>query len=150
MVVRMYIGSETDAASGGGRYIKNRYVLLKTDYCLLLNEPGLYAFLEPSFRELSKVTNEMIDPYDHAIFGGDNLLILEQTIQKAIELVREQPESWDVIVEWTTRKFLWLVFQDKPVYVKADRGCYLEQLLEAHELVRKAAKDDQLIICVGD
>ncbi|BCM92447.1 hypothetical protein IAD21_04327 [Abditibacteriota bacterium] len=61
-------------------------------------EEGYYWFLYPLFQQLQKRTGQFVDQYGVAIFGGDNLDSLANTIAAARQLTENHPEEWDVVV----------------------------------------------------
>jgi hypothetical protein len=63
-----------------------------------LEDDGYYWFLYPLFEKLERLTTQLIDLYDSAVFSGARLDDLENTVEQARALVAGQPERWRVHV----------------------------------------------------
>lgn len=60
---------------------------------------GSYChFMSPLFDQLQKEIGKEIDPYDYASILGDELAAVERMLERAVEMLATQPESWEICV----------------------------------------------------
>jgi hypothetical protein len=111
---------------------------------LSLNDDGYYWYLHPLFEKLAAATNQYVDLYGDAIFDGEHLPALEQTLQSARQLIAAQPATWNVHTGTQTHPV------HKEVYNSVNRQRFLD-LLEIWDRAIAAARTHNLaIVCFGD
>ena len=65
---------------------------------LSFEDDGYFWFLSDFFKDLEKKTEQAINLYDDAFFEGENLDLLNQTIQKAKTAISQKPEIWEEFI----------------------------------------------------
>lgn len=126
------------------RSAKNPYQDDTRELVCSFADDGYYWFLHPLFEKLREETGEYIDLYGWAVFNGDLLDNLAQTIEEARMLIDEQVNEWDVVIG----------FMMQPI-VKEMRNTVSKQKMQTliHKLsnaVMKAKANHQFLVCFGD
>ena len=105
-----------------------------------------YWFLYPLFLQLRKRTGKMIDLYDTAVFRGDGLQPLADTIASARQLTKNQPDDWEVVIGFEVGPARLRREIQKPV-TKAEMLSLLDKLQAA---VAKATEKNYYLALWGD
>jgi hypothetical protein len=110
------------------------------------NADADYWYLWPTMiRDIKNQTGKLLDLYDDAKFSGQELISLEQVLEKQlVDLASEKPKEWDVHVGTQTHPI------KKDIYkklVKKDLQLKLEKFLF---IVRLAKEEFETVICIGD
>lgn len=71
---------------------------------LYFEDDGYYWFLYEFFERLAERSGQMIDLYDGAFFKGDNLDLLNQTVQEAKSAILSKPDFWEELIGTTIEK----------------------------------------------
>lgn len=111
---------------------------------MVLNDDGYYWFLHPLFERLRDQCGKYIDLYGDAVFTRDDYPRLRQLLDEAVELAKQQPQSWDVHVGTQlgpTRKELY-----KPV----QREQLLKLIATLGSVIDVAERMGGQVECVGD
>jgi hypothetical protein len=108
------------------------------------DDDGYFWFLYPIFQEIYTKTGEMIDLYEVTIFKGDNLLLLQEAIEKGLNLVENQPLEWDVHIGTQYYPI------QQELYSTVVKQDFLNLLHTFQKLVRRAINNGETLICYGD
>ena len=111
---------------------------------------GYYAFLHPLFKELAENTGEMIDLWDDAIFKGNDLVELRNTVDAALALVKGQPPEFEVLSAWSPQYDERGQFSWKEEYTEVSRDEFISLLDNFKELVNHAIEKGEYVVCLGD
>jgi hypothetical protein len=111
---------------------------------LQFQDDGYYWFLYDFFDKLAEQSGQMIDLYDGAFFKGENLDLLNQTINQAKKAISNKPDSWEELIGTTFEKGIKTKVEKmySTVYKKE-----LESILSKLENAISTAKEKDLGVC---
>lgn len=109
---------------------------------LRLRNNGIYWFLYPYFAKLYDQTGQMIDLYGISNFRSEDLLKLNNTIEKAITVTNDQPDQWDqkIAVELPKKRIL---------YDRVSKNDVLATLNSLKNITSEAIKNNAVIVFEG-
>ena len=133
MAIDVYLqrGKEAPRPGGDGDWI-----------CSL--DDGDFAFLAPLFEELRQATGQSIDPYGDAFFTDNTLDALGQIVNRARQIVEQQPKQWEVTTGWSTHP------TRQESRSKIDKSQMQELLAKLENAIARAKTTGTYIVFWGD
>ena len=113
-------------------------------YYVNFGDDGYYWFLYPLFEELSKRTGIYIDLYGDAEFTKGNINQFETLLDKATQMVENQPASWAVHIGTQTHPV------EKKLYSQVVKKEFYNKINKLRELILEVKNDSATLICTGD
>ena len=107
-------------------------------------DDAYYWFLYPLFEALAEMSGQIIDLYQDALFEADTLPLLKETVQKAKQLVDQQPDEWLVRTGTLTRPI------NKDLVMPVRKEKFLARLDRLEQLINAAIDTGENILCFGD
>jgi len=111
---------------------------------------GYYWFLRPLLEQLAEKTGQMIDPHEDAVFRGDDLPVLRDTLVDARRLVADQPERWSVCVGTSSMPNATPPAPPWKVFKEVEQSKFIQLLDTLIAIVDRAIAAGVTVVCWGD
>ena len=116
----------------------------KIDYRMSFENDGYYWYLNPLFEEMYEKIGIYIDLYGDAEFTGRNIHQLESLLNKAFEMIKNEPKNWDVYIGTQTHP------DKKDLFCKVSKIEFDSKLKTLQKMVTEVKEKSGRLIFSGD